>query len=95
MPPMVYDMTTDTDRPITQMDVDKLQRTARAFGELVKHIKFYAAEVRNGLILPGKALEDITVALKEAENIAASLDLDTMLQDIGHVHGRHVLVVER
>lgn len=92
---VIYDIATDTDREVTQQDVDALQRTARAFGELAKRVKFHIAEVRNGLVPPGHAIEDIAGSLKIAENMAASLNLDKMLQDLGHVHGTHVLVVER
>lgn len=92
---VIYDMTTDTDREITQDEVDRLQRTQRAFGELAKRLKFHISEVRNGLVPPGHAITDIEKSLKIAETMAASLNLDSMLQDIGHVHGRHVLVVER
>lgn len=93
--PVIYDMATDTDVEVTQDDVDRLQRTQRAFGELAKRLKFHIAEVRNGLVPPGQAITDIEKSLKIAENMATSLNLDKMLQDIGHVHGRHVLVVER
>jgi len=95
MIPHLYDIATDDDRPVTQDDVDRLQRTARAFGELVKRIKFYAAEVRNGLVLPGAAIEEIVTSVKIAERVAVSLDLDKLTQELGQVHGRHVLVVER
>lgn len=88
-------MATDTDREVTQDELDRLQRTQRAFGELAKRLKFHITEVRNGLVRPGQAITDIEKSLKIAENMAASLNLDSMLQDVGHVHGRHVLVVER
>lgn len=95
MTAVIYDIATDEDRDVTQQDVDALQRTQRAFGELAKRIKFHVAEVRNGLVPPGAAIAEIENSLKIAENMAASLDLDKMLQDIGHVHGKHILVVER
>lgn len=95
MTAFVYDIATDSDREVTQDDVDRLQRTAHAFGELAKKIKFYIAEVTNGLVLPGQGILEIDAALRQAERIAVSLSMDAMLEDIGHVHGRHVLVVER
>ena len=93
--PQIYDIATDMDRAVTQADVDKMMRTCRAFGELAKRIKFHHAEVRNGLVKPGAAIEEIVKSLKFAENIAASLNLDEMMQQLGEVHGRHILVVER
>jgi hypothetical protein len=93
--PVIYDIATDLDRPATQVDVDKMMRTCRAFGELAKRVKFHHAEVRNGLVLPGAAIEEIVKSLKIAENTAASLNLDEMMQQLGEVHGRHILVVER
>ena len=33
--------------------------------------------------------------MKIAERMAISLDLDKLTQELGQVHGRHVLVVER
>lgn len=93
MIPVVYDINTDTDRPVTQEDVDRLQRTSRAFADLAKMVQFHVAEVRNGLIKPGQAIDEIANELQVAENIAASLDMDTLIQ--GGVHGKHVLVVER
>lgn len=92
--PVVYDISTDRDREATQADFDKLQRTASAFGELIKKIKFYNAEVRGGLLHPGLAVHDIVVATQQAEGMAKDMDLDAQMQ-LGAVHGRHVLVVER
>jgi len=91
--PVVYDMRTDEDRLVTQDDVDRMQRTQRAFGELVKQMRFHLAEVRNGLIKPGVGIDAIASALQLAEQVAASWDLAAMEQ--AGVHGRQVLVVER
>ena len=92
--PVVYDISTDTDREATQADFDKLQRTASAFGELTKKIKFYNAEVQGGLLHPGLAPHDVVKAVAQAEGMAQDMDLDAQMQ-LGPVHGRHVLVVER
>ena len=89
---VIYDISTDTDREVTQQDVDALQRTQRAFGELAKRCKFHIAECRNGLVPPGQAITEIERSLQIAETMAASLNLD---MDLGPVHGHHVLVVER
>ena len=87
----VYDLATDRDRPITQSDADKLQRTAHAFAELVKKTQFYLAEVRNGLILPGRAVSEIERALREAQNTAETLEELAKVQ----TGTRNVLVIER
>ena len=93
MYPMVYDIRTDEDRIVTQDDVDRMQRTQTAFGELAKQIRFHITEVRNGLIKPGVGIDAIAEALHRAEQMAACLDLSAM--EKAGVQGRHVLVVER
>ncbi len=90
----VYDISTDMDREATQDDIDRLQRTASAYAELVKHMRFHIAEVRNGLVSSGRALKDILLALEEAEATARSMSLDEKIE-MGPVHGHHILVVER
>jgi len=90
---MVYDIRTDEDRIVTQDDVDRMQRTQTAFGELAKQIRFHITEVRNGLIKPGVGIDAIAEALHRAEQMAACLDLSAM--EKAGVQGRHVLVVER
>lgn len=87
----VYDMATDADRLVTQDDVDRMQRTCHAFGELQKRLKFYVAEVRNGLILPGRAITDIELAIKDADDTATSYDLAAKIE----TGTRNVLVIER
>lgn len=87
----VYDMANDADRPITQKDVDTLQRTNHAFGELVKKLKFHIAEVRGGLIPPGRAISEIELAMQEAVNTSETFDIEAKMQ----TGTRHVLVIER
>lgn len=87
----LYDITTDQDRPITQIDVDKLQRTGHAFGELVKKLKFHIAEVRTGLVGAGRAISEIDYALQEAVNTAETFDIEAKMQ----TGTRKVLVIER
>lgn len=91
MTPMRYDMATDQDVEVSQDDVDKYQRTEHAFGQLQKKLKFYVAEVRNGLIRLPQLIEDLEAAIREADNTAASFDIEQRME----TGTRTVLVIER
>ena len=88
---MRYDMTVDHDVPVTQEDIDKFQRTAYAFGELQKKLKFYVAEARNALIRFPELVSSLEDAIKEADDTAATFDLANQME----VGTRKVLVIER
>jgi hypothetical protein len=88
---MRYDMATDRDVPVSQEDVDRLQRTEFAFGQLQKKLKFYVAEARNGLIRMPQLVSDLEEAIKDADNTASSFEIEQRME----TGTRSVLVVER
>lgn len=91
MIPMRYDMATDQDVPVSQDDVDRLQRTEQAFGQLQKKLRFYVAEVRNGLIRLPQLVSDLEAAIAEADNTASTFNIEQRME----TGTRTVLVIER